>query len=337
MTDRGTSPHHALGMAQRGTSDRTVMVHWLDAFARKRSDLHDVRRSNRRATGRRPDIHADECSAVPVDALPILRSLDCTSRDGRSDSTRPGCFSIFGCGIRWSGLLLGWFVVNVILFSLGNLMRSRYLLPTYPLLAVLLADMLMRSLQSSAFSQRRHKNNPRPDIDSNGAWTRCGRDRVAIRPTDFIGRCPFCRCHWAVVLAAFRRPALPALVAMSLTIIAAFATLEQFIKPVLITSPARASLIDCLSRSLGLSRSRLWMYGRPWSIRSGCCQAGVWSCRSFVRSQIRITCGNFRSSWDRNGSGRNWLIKQLEARRMRGTYAPPTSRRYGSGWHGRQS
>ena len=49
--------------------------------------------------------------------------------------------------------VLGWFVVNVILFSLGNLMRSRYLLPTYPLLAVLLADMLIRSLQSSACSR----------------------------------------------------------------------------------------------------------------------------------------------------------------------------------------
>ncbi len=136
--------------------------------------------------------------------------------------------------------VIGWFLVNVILFSLGNLMRSRYLLPTYPLLAVLLADMFMQSLQSSALFHAVGRTIRGMMLTALGLGLVVAAIGWRLNPQIFLGGVLFAGVTGLLyVAAAFRRPALPALAALSLTIIAAVATLEQFIKPVLITSPAR--------------------------------------------------------------------------------------------------
>ena len=134
----------------------------------------------------------------------------------------------------------GWFAVNVILFSLGNLMRSRYLLPTYPLWAVLLADMLMRSLQSLAFSHAVTRTIRGVILTALGLGLVVAVVGWRLDQQILLGGILFAGVTGLLYVAAFRRVALPALVAMSLTIIAAFATLEQFIKPVFISSPAKA-------------------------------------------------------------------------------------------------
>ena len=133
----------------------------------------------------------------------------------------------------------GWFLVNVILFSLGNLMRSRYLLPTYPLLSVLIADLLVRHLQSPA-QLRAVTTTIRLAM-----WTALGLGLVVamigwrLDSQISVGGLLFAGVAGLLYMAAFRRTSLSVLVALSLTIIAAFASLEQFIKPVFITSPAR--------------------------------------------------------------------------------------------------
>lgn len=134
--------------------------------------------------------------------------------------------------------VLGWFLANVILFSLGNLMRSRYLLPTYPLLAVLLADMLMLSLRTSTFhAVTRTIRSVMLAALGLGLFVAAIGGRLDLQV--LLGGVLFAGVTGLLYIAAFRRIALPALVALSLTVIAAFATLEQFIKPVIITSPAR--------------------------------------------------------------------------------------------------
>ena len=136
--------------------------------------------------------------------------------------------------------VLGWFLVNVILFSLGNLMRSRYLLPTYPLLAVWLADMLMQSLQSSSCSRAATRIVRGMMLTAMGLGLVVAAIGWRLDPHILLGSVLFAGVTGLLYIAAFRGPVLPVFVALSLTIIAAFATLEQFIKPVLITSPARA-------------------------------------------------------------------------------------------------
>ena len=136
--------------------------------------------------------------------------------------------------------VLGWFLVNVILFSLGNLMRSRYLLPTYPLLAVLLADMLMQNLQSSSFFHATTRTIRGLMLTAMGLGLVVAAIGWRLDPQILLGSVLFAGVTGLLYLAAFRGPVLAVFVALSLTVIAAFATLEQFIKPAVITSPARA-------------------------------------------------------------------------------------------------
>ncbi len=135
--------------------------------------------------------------------------------------------------------VLGWFLVNVILFSLGNLMRSRYLLPTYPLLAVLLADLLMQSLRSSSFFRAATRTIRGVLLTALGLGLVVAAMGWRLDPQILLGGVIFAGVTGLLYVAALRCAALSALVALSLTVIAAFATLEQFIKPVLITTPAR--------------------------------------------------------------------------------------------------
>ena len=221
--------------------------------------------------------------------------------------------------------VLGWFLVNVILFSLGNLMRSRYLLPTYPLLAVWLADMLMQSLQSSSCSRAATRIVRGLMLTAMGLGLVVAAIGWRLDPQILLGSVLFAGVTGLLYIAAFRRPVLPVLGGLESH--QSSLRLRHWNNSSSQQSSRRRqglSLIDCLSYSLCLSRLRLWMSGRRWSIRSGCCQAGVWSCRSFARRQIRITCGNFPSSWGRNESGRHWLIqRRIVIEECGAAYAPP--------------
>ena len=149
-------------------------------------------------------------------------------------------------------------------FSLGNLMRSRYLLPTYPLLAVLLADLLMQmSSQSSRMFHRRNSTVSGPDGDAMRARTRCGSHRLRLDTSMLAGGFSSQPVALALYSTTFHRRLVACSVALSLTIIAAFATFEQFIKPVFITSPAREITRRLLELHPLPSRSPPWMSASP--------------------------------------------------------------------------
>jgi len=138
---------------------------------------------------------------------------------------------------RWFWFVLGWLLVNVAVFSFGNLMRPRYLLPTFPLLAVLLAGLLQQTMQGR----------PARVIQHILQWVFRAATGVGVvlalvgwRIDQRFAIGGFCLSGVLLLLdwAAFRRSALPQLIALGLAIMVAFGTLEQFLKPVVITSPA---------------------------------------------------------------------------------------------------
>ena len=128
-------------------------------------------------------------------------------------------------------------------------MRARYLLPTYPLVALLLADLLTQTLKTPAASvlaSRIVRWLLLAGIGLGGL--------VALAGTRIDGRIVAGGLILAVLLAVlhaltFRRRTIPALIALSLAIMGTFASLEQFLKPVIITSPAT----DITQRLLQLS------------------------------------------------------------------------------------
>ncbi|HJR77044.1 MAG TPA: glycosyltransferase family 39 protein, partial [Nitrospiraceae bacterium] len=135
--------------------------------------------------------------------------------------------------------VIGWLLVNIAVFSLGNLMRSRYLLPTYPLTAVLLADVLGQCAgrnSTAAYS-----------IGRVVSWVMIGGVAAGIIVAVagmridtgmMLGGLIFTTLTAALYVLASRRRLVPALVALSMAIMAAFGTLEQAVKPVFLTSPA---------------------------------------------------------------------------------------------------
>ena len=144
--------------------------------------------------------------------------------------------------------VLGWFLVNLAIFSLGNLMRSRYLLPTYPLLAILLADLLMHAVREPTANRL---------ITRLVGWVLAGGiglglvvaaigSRLSLNVV--LGGLVFAGFLAALFVGTFRRPLVPALVALSLAVMAAFGVLEQAIKPDLLASPAP----EITQRLLGL-------------------------------------------------------------------------------------
>jgi 4-amino-4-deoxy-L-arabinose transferase-like glycosyltransferase len=136
-------------------------------------------------------------------------------------------------------LVLGWLLVNIVIFSLGNLMRSRYLLPTYPLTAVLIGDVLGRCVRNSAavYSMERVVRWIMVGGASAGIMVAAAGLRVDQRI--FVGGLIFAGFTAGLYVLTFRRRLVPALIALGLAIMAAFGTLEQAIKPVFLTSPAQ--------------------------------------------------------------------------------------------------
>ena len=116
-------------------------------------------------------------------------------------------------------------------------MRSRYLLPTYPLTAVLLADLLRQCLRSSVAVHL---------LERTVRWIVIGGASAGIIVAAAgLRRTPAClpaayssQSALALYSMTFHRRLVPVLIALSLAIMAAFGTLEQAIKPVFLTSPA---------------------------------------------------------------------------------------------------
>jgi 4-amino-4-deoxy-L-arabinose transferase-like glycosyltransferase len=145
--------------------------------------------------------------------------------------------------------VLGWLALNIVVFSLGNLMRTRYLLPAYPLLALLLAHVMQHLLRSDALNALASRITRWLFLAGIGVGI-----VVALTGTRLDARVAVGGILVAVLLTilyvlAFRRRTIPIMIALSLGIMASFASLEQFLKPVIITSPAA----DITGRLLQLS------------------------------------------------------------------------------------
>lgn len=134
--------------------------------------------------------------------------------------------------------VLGWLFVNVVIFSLGNLMRSRYLLPTYPLTAVLFADLLRECLRSSAAAHLLERTVRWIVIGGASTGIIVAAAGLRLDISMLVGGLLFAAFAVALYVMTFHRRLVPALIALGLTIMASFGTLEQAIKPVFLTSPA---------------------------------------------------------------------------------------------------
>jgi 4-amino-4-deoxy-L-arabinose transferase-like glycosyltransferase len=133
---------------------------------------------------------------------------------------------------------LGWLLVNIVIFSLGNLMRSRYLLPTYPLTAVLVADVLGQCVRSSAAAYSMERVVRWVMIGGASAGIIVAAAGVRLDASILVGGLIFACFTAGLHALTFHRRLVPVLIALSLAIMAAFGTLEQAIKPVFLTSPA---------------------------------------------------------------------------------------------------
>jgi 4-amino-4-deoxy-L-arabinose transferase-like glycosyltransferase len=142
--------------------------------------------------------------------------------------------------------VLGWLLVNIVIFSLGNLMRSRYLLPTYPLTAVLLADLLTQCLRSGAAAHLLKRTVRWVVIGGASAGIIVAAAGLRLDVSMLVGGLLFAVFTLALYSMTFHRRLVPAMIALGLTIMAAFGTLEQAIKPVFLTSPARDITIRLL-------------------------------------------------------------------------------------------
>ena len=134
--------------------------------------------------------------------------------------------------------VLGWLFVNVVIFSFGNLMRSRYLLPTYPLTAVLLADLLAHFVRSNTTAFLLERLVRWVLIVGASAGVIVAAAGLRMDNTILAGGLFF--AVFVVVLygITFYRRLVPPLIVLSLTIMASFGVLEQAVKPVFLTSPA---------------------------------------------------------------------------------------------------
>jgi 4-amino-4-deoxy-L-arabinose transferase-like glycosyltransferase len=141
--------------------------------------------------------------------------------------------------------ILGWLLVNVVIFSFGNLMRSRYLLPTYPLTAVLLADLLAYGLRAGMRASLLERPIRWLLIGGAGAGLIVAAAGLRVDMSLFAGGLFFAAFMAGLYVLSYRRRVIPPLVALSLTIMTSFGVLEQAIKPVFITSPA-AEITDRL-------------------------------------------------------------------------------------------
>ena len=135
-------------------------------------------------------------------------------------------------------LVLGWLLVNVVIFSFGNLMRSRYLLPTYPLTAVLLADLLAHCVRSNTTAFLLERLVRWVLIVGASAGVIVAAAGLRMDNNILAGGLFF--AVFVVVLygITFHRRLVPPLIVLSLTIMASFGVLEQAVKPVFLTSPA---------------------------------------------------------------------------------------------------
>jgi 4-amino-4-deoxy-L-arabinose transferase-like glycosyltransferase len=133
---------------------------------------------------------------------------------------------------------LGWLLVNIVIFSFGNLMRSRYLLPTYPLTAVLVADVLGQCLRSNAAALSIERVVRWVVIASVSAGIIVAAAGMRLDLRMFVGGSIFTFFAGALYAVTFRRRLVPTLIALAMGIMAAFGTLEQAIKPAFLTSPA---------------------------------------------------------------------------------------------------
>jgi 4-amino-4-deoxy-L-arabinose transferase-like glycosyltransferase len=134
--------------------------------------------------------------------------------------------------------VLGWLLINIVIFSLGNLMRSRYLLPTYPLVAVLLADVLGQCRRNKAAALL---------IEEIVRWVMIAGMSVGIivavaglRIDQRMvgGGVIFAMFVGVLYAVTFPRRFVPAMIAFAMAIMAAFGMLEQAVKPIFLTSPA---------------------------------------------------------------------------------------------------
>lgn len=133
---------------------------------------------------------------------------------------------------------LGWLFVNVVIFSFGNLMRSRYLLSTYPLTAVLLADSLGYCLRIGTIASLLQRLVRWLIIGGASAGIIVAMAGLRVDLRLLAGGLFFAAFMAILYVLSFRRRLVPALVALSLSIMASFGVLEQAIKPVFIESPA---------------------------------------------------------------------------------------------------
>lgn len=134
--------------------------------------------------------------------------------------------------------VLGWLLVNIAIFSLGNLMRPRYLLPTFPLLSVLLADILRQTLRGGKSARLVSRIVQWVILVCLGIGITLMLAGWRIDQRFAIGGLCFSGLLMFLYMRTFRRQVIPVLISLSLAIMGAFGTLEQFLKPVVITSPA---------------------------------------------------------------------------------------------------
>jgi 4-amino-4-deoxy-L-arabinose transferase-like glycosyltransferase len=142
----------------------------------------------------------------------------------------------------------GWLFVNIVIFSFGNLMRSRYLLPTYPLTAVLLADLLGYCRRTGKIASLLEHLVRWLIIGGASAGMIVAMAGLRVDTRLITGGLFFTAFMAILYLLSFHRRLVPSFVALSLTIMASFSVLEQAIKPVFIVSPAK----DITSRLLEL-------------------------------------------------------------------------------------
>jgi 4-amino-4-deoxy-L-arabinose transferase-like glycosyltransferase len=134
--------------------------------------------------------------------------------------------------------VLGWLLVNIAIFSLGNLMRPRYLLPTFPFLAVLLADILRQTLRAGKPARLVSRIVQWVIVVCLGVGITLMLVGWRIDQRFTIGGLCLSALLVLLYVLTFRRQTIPVLISLSLAIMGAFATLEQCLKPVVITSPA---------------------------------------------------------------------------------------------------
>ena len=135
--------------------------------------------------------------------------------------------------------VLGWLIINIVIFSLGNLMRSRYLLPTYPLTAVLIGDVLGQCVRNSAAVYSMERVVRWVMIGGASVGVIIAAAGMRIDASILAGGLIFAGFTAGLYALTFRHRVVPALIALSVAIMAAFGTFEQAIKPVFLTSPAR--------------------------------------------------------------------------------------------------